>query len=402
MHGQPIGAGQLFQSDVVGDMPDVVVATDVDQVEALRDAWQSAGVENIDSDIDHFLAVVRNSPSVIRPHVVWIRRPAKPDLFGIARLEQFSLRVAIGYRTLARPQLRGIVVTSGGIVGAAGAEDEQLILGELGRPLRTGEADALVLSHLDRAGTLHQVARDRGGLLLRVHGQLVSHRWIAKKPETLEAFLSNRSAKTRQTVQRQNRKLERAYGDGLRLVRFDRADQAGDLARDLETVAARSWQRGVGRGYHSDAAGRALSELALSRGWLRAWLLYLNGRPVAFWSGTTYAGTFATGTPGFDPDYTKDSVGRYTMFRMLEDVFSDERVSRLDLGQGDAEYKQAFGPERIDETDVIVLAKRPRAVALGLLSSGVSIVNRWGRRLVRDSAWGRRLEQAWRRRLGAS
>lgn len=383
----------------MSDLPNVVVATSVDQVEALRDAWQSAGVNNLDSDIDYFLTVVRSSPSVIRPHVVCLRRPGMPDLFGIARLEDFPLRVAIGHRTLARPKLRGIVVTFGGIVGAAGIEEEQLILDELERPLRTGEAEALVLRRLDCTGSQYRAAKGRGRFLLCVHGQVVVHRWTAEKPETLEAFLNNRSAKTRQTLRRQDRRLERDHGDGLRLVRFEHADQSDELARDLETVAVRTYQRGMGVGHRGDAVERALIELGLSRGWLRVWMLYLNGKPAAFWTGTTYAGTFTIGTPGFDPDHGRESVGRYTMFRMLEDVFSDERISRLDLGQGDAEYKEAFDPARTDETDVTLLAKRPRSVALGLLSSAVLLVNGWGRRLVRDSARGRQFEQAWRRRL---
>lgn len=383
----------------MGNLPDVVVATSVDQVEELRDAWQSACASNIDSDIDYFLTVVRNAPWVIKPYVVCIRRPGKPDLFGIARLEEFPLRLSVGYRTLARPRLRGIVLTFGGIVGATGIEDEQLVLDELGRPLRTGEAEALVLRRLEYNGSQYRAAKGGRGPLLRLHGQQVVHRWTAKKPKTLEAFLRTRSAKTRQTIRRQDRRLEHDYGDGLRLVRFEHAGQADELACDLEIVAAKSYQRGLGAGYRSDAVSRALIELGLSRGWLRVWMLYLQGRPVAFWTGTTYAGTFLLGTPGFDPDYRKESVGRYTMFQMLEDVFSDERVTRLDLGQGDAEYKQAFEPARTDETDVIMLAKRPRAVTLGMLSSAMSIVNGWGRRVVRDTTKGRQFEQAWRRRL---
>jgi hypothetical protein len=147
----------------VGDLPDVVVATSVDQVEALRDAWQSACVSNIDSDIDYFLTVVRNAPWVIKPYVVCIRRPGKSDLFGICPAGGLPRRLSLGYRTLARPALRGIVLTFGGIVGAVGVEDEQLVLDGLERPLRTGEAEALALRRLDHAGSQYgqlKVAED--------------------------------------------------------------------------------------------------------------------------------------------------------------------------------------------------------------------------------------------------
>lgn len=376
------------------DRRDVFVATTVAQVEELRDAWQSAGIANIDSDVDYFLAVTREETSVIKPYVVCIRRPGRPDLFGIARLEKFPLQLSLGTRTLARPRLRSIVLTHGGIVGCAGPEDEELILNELERPLHMREAEALVLRQLNTTGTLYGKAKARRGLLLRLHSQPVTHRWTAEKPETIEAFLNNRSAKSRKEVLRRLRSLEREYGNDLQLIRFDSLSQSGDLVRDLETVAAKTYLRRAGRGFHNDAASRTLIMLGLSQGWLRAWLLYLKGTPVAYWTGTIYAGTFSGTTTGYDPDHSHEAVGRYTMFRMLEDLCADESVSRIDLGQGDFEYKQEFNPVRTDETDVVLLAKRPRPVLFGLIRFAVAIVNSNAKRIIRSSTKGRQLERA--------
>ena len=377
----------------------VVVARTVEEVEGLREAWETSRVSDIDSDIDYFLTVVRHAPGVLRPHVVLIRRPGQLALMAVARLERLHVPLSLGYRTVMRPRLRAIVVTFGGLVGTAGADDERLLIDELSRPLETGEADMLLLRNVDVAGTLRDVVVEGVGWLRRSHARPPTRRWVAPVPESLDAFLSGRSAKTRQTLRRQDRKLVREYGDGLWLRRFESPREMTEMCRDMETVASRTYQRGLGAAYSGSPLDLGLIELGLRRRWFRAWMLYLRDRPVAFWSGTTYAGTFATGTPGFDPDYTKDSVGRFTMFRMVEDLCADDDVKRLDFGHGDAEYKAAFGSVERIESDVFVVRRGLRPVTVNLAAATLALVNGWGHRLTKETGWGRRLKRTWRSRM---
>jgi CelD/BcsL family acetyltransferase involved in cellulose biosynthesis len=122
---------------------------------------------------------------------------------------------------------------------------------------------------------------------------------------------------------------------------------------------------------------------------------------VSYWCGTRHSGTFAVGTPGYDPRFASDSVGRYTMMRMVEDLCADPEVHLLDFGQGEAEYKDAFArPDRREE-DLWFFAPRPRAVATGTLLSGLDAVNRGGRAVVRRSEAARRLRRAERSRVAA-
>ena len=377
----------------------VVVARTVDEVESLRKIWETAGVSDLDSDIDYFLTVVRYGSFVVRPHVVLIRHPGRPVLMAIARLEQLVIPLSVGYRTLLRPQLRAIVVTFGGLVGIAGTDDERVLVNELRRPLDTGEADMLVLRKIDAAGTLRDLVIEGVGWFRRSHAQPATRRWVASVPESFDTFLSGRSTKTRQTLRRQDRNLVRKYGEDLRLRRFEYSGEMAELCRDMEAVASKTYQRGLGAAYSGSPLDLGLIELGLRRGWFRTWMLYIRDRPVAFWQGTTYAGTFTTGTPGFDPDHTKDSVGRYTMLRMVEDLCADDDVTRWDFGHGDAEYKAAFGvPERI-ESDVFMLRRGLRPVTVNLVATTLSLVNGWGRSLAEETNWGRQLKRAWRSRM---
>src|SRR5687768_130651 len=88
----------------------VTVARTVDEVEALRPVWERLPVDNMDADIDHFLTVVRHRREVLRPHVIHVERPGRPDMLVVARLEDVPLESTVGYRVVARPRVRALMV----------------------------------------------------------------------------------------------------------------------------------------------------------------------------------------------------------------------------------------------------------------------------------------------------
>ena len=395
--GRPVG--RQAGAAVMPPTEPVVVARSVEEVESLREAWQQSGVSDIDSDLDYFLTVVQNATHVLRPHVVHVPREGSADLLAVARIERIELPLSVGYRKLGALEARAVVVAFGGLAGAESAEDHRILLDCLQEPIRQGEADLLVLRDVDVDGTTAALAADSAPWWRRSHGQTVSTRWLAPVPDSLDEFLGNRSAKTRQTLRRQDRRLVKSYGDRLRLRRYTALEDLEAVCSDMQTVAARTYQHGLGAAFSASPLELALMRVGLAQGWYRVWMLYVDDEPVAFWSGTTFGKTFATGTPGFDPAFTRDSVGRYTMFRMVEDLCLDARVSMLDFGHGEAEYKAAYGEPARQETTVMIAARRWQPIVHLAVVSGVSLLNTTGRKLVARSELARRAKRSWRQHL---
>lgn len=365
----------------------IEVARDVAEVEALRASWQAAEIRNVDSDIDYFLTVVEMSPYALRPHVVRCRRPGRPDQLGIARIEQYELPLRIARHTLAVPRLRAVVVTFGGIVGVDTQDDAAALLDALYEPVRRGEADALVLRdlavHAPVMAAAHHLAAGR-----RVYGMPVQHRWLAERPASLEEFLKQQSYARRKDMRRCLRRLDAGAAGVLHLRRASTPEDGDGLVRDIEQVAAIAYQRRIETGFVGHALTEALVRLGLERGWFRAWVLYLDQRPVAFWAQTKYAGVFGGGSTAYDPSFQRHSVGQYCMLRMIEDIATDDEITLLDLGHGDFDYKQKFMSWTVPEKDAIIVAARPRPVALAGMASVSALVNRWGKAMLsrRDHA----------------
>ncbi len=144
---------------------------------------------------------------------------------------------------------------------------------------------------------------------------------------------------------------------------------------------ARWRERGKSEAFSSDALiafHDEVSALALRRGWLRLFVLRLDGRPAAALYGFRYGDVFYFYQSGFDPALSKDSVGLVTMGLSIESAF-EEGVAEFDLLHGDEAYKfhWAQGARELSRIELYPPGTR------GLLYRGTVGLTRTARRIAR-------------------
>jgi CelD/BcsL family acetyltransferase involved in cellulose biosynthesis len=181
-----------------------------------------------------------------------------------------------------------------------------------------------------------------------------------------EEYLAARSRNFREQVRRRERKLGRAHELSYRLVE----DEAG-LPAAMETLfelhGAR-WEDDASsafdatrRAFHVDFAARALR-----RGWLRLWLLELDGRPAAAWYGFRYGGAEWYYQSGRDPQHESDAVGFVLMAHTVR-AASDDGLRVYRLLRGGEAYKSRFATsDRPVATVAISRGARGRPAAAAL------------------------------------
>jgi glycosyltransferase involved in cell wall biosynthesis/CelD/BcsL family acetyltransferase involved in cellulose biosynthesis len=163
-----------------------------------------------------------------------------------------------------------------------------------------------------------------------------------------EQFLESRSKNFRQQVRKRERRLAREFDLSFRL--------AGDPARlgdDLSTLIRLHRERWAGAAdaftgpreeFHRDFAARALE-----RGWLRLWLLELDGEPRAAWYGFRYGGADSSYQIGRDPAFDRSSLGFVLQVHSIRDCL-DSGIGVYSHLVGDEEYKDrlANDAEQVD------------------------------------------------------
>lgn len=389
-------------SDVaaVGSGPgstEIAVARSVEEVEQLRPVWASLPVRDIDSDIDYYLTVVRTSHRSIGPYVIHLQGEQRRDIIVVARLENWVLPIRLGYFALRSITCRTLVVSFDGFLGARTRKDFDLAAAALRRSLDAADADMVFIGHVPTEGELARAGETVVPWVRRKHGHTVTRRWTTDLPATFEELLGRRSAKTRQSLRHADKQMRKRFGGRLRLRRFDRSDEFEELCSDMTAVAERSYQARLGVSFSGSPMQTALLRLGLEKGWHRTWMVYIDDRPTAFWTGIGYAGSFFVGTPGFDPDYARYSIGRFTMLRMLEDLCADPTIERVDYGQGEAEYKAAFGRAEHWEKDLVISSARLRPLALLTALSLITLLDNAIKRAALRLNWHRQIKTRLRR-----
>ena len=155
--------------------------------------------------------------------------------------------------------------------------------------------------------------------------------------QTWDSLLATLGSSHRANIRRRVKAIGQQFE-----MRFDAVTTDGERRQMLADLAAFHDRRYADRGgssAFSDPAVRAFQEeltrRALDRGWLRMYVLRLNGETAAVMYGFNYGGTFYFYQHGFDDRYKAQSVGLVLMALSV----------RAALGEGAREFDMLWGTE---------------------------------------------------------
>ena len=340
----------------------VRVARSAEEVESLRADWEPLLGDCVHTDPDYTLWSVREEPHVIQPHVLSIERDGRVEGIVVARIANARLPCKLGHTTVYAPTVRALCVMREGWLGRVDAYTAEVILDELLAALDRREADVLLFRQLEQDSVLHRAALARATFATRrQHVARTDVRWQLELQPTVDEYLASVSPSTRKAARRTSSRLEREFASRLSIKVFRDASDLDVLLGDIETVASRTYQRRIGVGFVGHERQRSRLAALAARGWLRGYVLYLDGQPIAFELGELYRNRFDSLAGAYDPDYGQHRVGAYLLMKAIEDLGA-EHVSVFDFGFGDAEYKSKLAHRRLEEGDLVMYARRPRPI----------------------------------------
>jgi CelD/BcsL family acetyltransferase involved in cellulose biosynthesis len=288
-----------------------------------------------------------------------------PDWFLAARrrLEPEAAPVVVVVRA-AGGEVRGVLplVQAGGsrgrglafagsryadLVHPAAREEEEAAVAALAAPAlaeHAGSRCRLDLGRVDSESTWWRELADAWpARLVAIAGPLEALPYAEIAGSTWEDYLGTRSGQFRNQVRRKGRALERDH-----TVALNRASTAAEVPAQIETLFrlhdARWRDRSDETALADPAAREFLAEFAAvaqERGWLRLYSLEADGEAVAAWYGWRLGDRFSYYQAGFDPGWSKYSVGFLMLARTVEAAIA-EGAAEYDLLLGDEAFKARF------------------------------------------------------------
>lgn len=379
------------------------VLRDLEGVKAIRPIWEEMQHNephpNPNSDIDRYLSILKSQKEQMQPYIILFRQKGKPVAIVVARLEKHQLKCKIGYKVVLNPSLRCLTVVYGGVLGNLNENTCAMVIKHLQSVLRIGEADMVFFNQLRTDAPMYRASRTIPTLWCRSHFPVLDAHWKAFLPNSYEEFLHSRSKNTRHNIRRYSKRLVCKYSERLSINCFTEANQIDQLFKDTVEVAEKTYQHGLATAFVDDIKTRRLINFFVDRKWLIAYLLYIDGKPCAFWHGIRYGKTFFTLVTGYDPAYYSDRLGLFLLVKMCEALCLEENVDAIDFGFGDAQYKESFCDVSWMETSSYIFALRPYPVIINMLHSAAAGLSLGLNRLLDKAGFTRWVKRRWRNHL---
>ena len=188
-------------------------------------------------------------------------------------------------------------------------------------------------------------------------------------------YLDSRTKNFKQQLRRRRTALTRAGKLCFRL-----ADE-GTLDRDLDTLFRLHSARWVGRqtDFSDTPFHREFARRAMALGWLRLWVLELDGRSIAAWYGFHVGDVVSYYQAGRDPSLDRLSLGFVLMAHTLQCAM-EEGATDYRFGRGAEAFKYRFASADPSVTTVVL----PRGLLGHATVTGAAVARR-GRRLLRSA-----------------
>lgn len=375
----------------------VRVVRTIKEVEDLRDLWTLWQL-HVDADIDFYLMKLRSGKGCVRPHIIVVYRDGTPQSMLIGRLDDREIELKIGHCRLPSPRGRVLAFLHEGLLGDHSPAICEVLIREILDSLTKDEADFVMLNKVRADSSLYRFARQLPRHLCRdLFPEVYLHCSTKLSSDPCEIY-RRLSRKVRYNLKWEAKKLFQDHSGKVRYICFREPAELECMIKDVELIARTTYQRGLGVGFMDSPELRQRLMLEATNGRLRAYILYVNDRPCAFWLGYTYHGTLYVDCTGYDSSLRKYSPGKFLLTQMLEDSCR-ENLKEIDFGYGEEWYKEHFGNCQWHVVVTYLFAPTLKGVSLHIIRAMTIIVNRMVSWSLRCTGLFPKIKKVWRSHL---
>jgi hypothetical protein len=328
-----------------------------------------------------------------------VYRDGRLDSILVGRLERTRISCALGYLKLFQPKVRVLCFTHGGFLGNQSAENSEFVTREIVKFLSRGKADIARLDYVGTDSSLFESVKSIPGILYRDHFAPTQPHGSLRLPASFEKFVGSLSKKERHNLKRYADRIKADFPGKMRIQSFRQEDHVDDLIRDTEEVARKTYQRGLGVGFHDDPETRHQLRTAAQKGTLRGCILYLGDQPCAYMIGVQYQQVLHGIVMGYDPHYTEYSPGSLVLMHWVQEAFEpngSHSISEIDLGPGDGRHKRAIYNHMWNESLVYIFAPTFKGLLFNFERTATYLIGECARKLLLKTGFLEKIKKVWR------
>jgi CelD/BcsL family acetyltransferase involved in cellulose biosynthesis len=366
------------------------------ELDSVKDHWEK-WQNHPNNDLEQFKLVCQIRQD--GPCVAVIEKENQPHTLLIGRMEATQFAPPIGYFKPFKIPAKVLTVIHQGLLGGLNEEAAEGFVQHLwSMLLASGEADAVVFYKLTEDSPLLKTLQTDSPRWWCEKSLDWNAHWQTVLPDEPGGMLKNMKSKHRSIILKRQRSLESAFPGKVSWRWISGFDDMPAFCAQLEELAARTYQRGLGSGFMDNEEHRKRFELFANRGQLRAQVLEIDGRVRAFDIGIIYNDTFFGSEVAYDPDLSEFTPGTLVMLRMIDELVK-EGVRKVDWGLGDAHYKRQLGSHSWREASIWLFAPTRKGIVLRSLLRLSIMADSTARQVLKKLKLTDRLKATLRKRV---
>ena len=368
--------------------------TNLGELEQIRKVW-SDWPGHRDSDVDFVMHFIRTSPEAIRPHVVVLYRHGVPEAMLLGRLERTKLTFKIGYLKLLQVSARILIFGQGGARGNISDANAAELVRSVQITLAGHEADLALFHQVEAGSPLFHGILSGTRFSRRDHIAAPEPRYTMTLPATAEKLYESFSRSVRHGIRQKTKRLNLQFAGRVRMECIQTPAELERAIPDIEAVASKTYQRGLGVGFVDTPQIRERFHFFARQGWLRVYILYIDDKPCSFLTGTIYRGVYVSDFTGYDPAFRDYSVGSVLEMAIFEHL-CQQGVHEVEFGTGHAEYKRRLSNRQTMEANLHIFAPTVKGVALNSLRTASIFSERFLKKVLDRADLLPVLKKLWR------
>jgi hypothetical protein len=359
---------------------------------------QSQTELEVNSAIEHVISVIENSRKVICPYFIVGYADGKPVGLLLSRIEKMQIHISLGYFNFPLPEITGSVFIFGGLIESNSLDiNEELSLAyisEIRKSFKSMDVDVVQFNCINTESVLYKILKRKPISIFSIYSKTNNHYQFIL-PVSLEEFYSKKSKHHRKNLLYYSKKLEKDF-KSVEFKCFRDEKEINNLLEDVEKIAKKTYQRGIGVGYNRSDITEKRFTLAARNNWLRAYVLYLNSNPVCFQLGFQYKGGYYVQGKGYDPEYRSYRLGTCLFIKMLDDFYKDKNIMLVDFGIGDAEYKDLYGNKQWMECTSLHFRPNLKNILIFIILNSTTALNTFFRNILEKTNMLNKIKKLWR------
>jgi CelD/BcsL family acetyltransferase involved in cellulose biosynthesis len=209
-----------------------------------------------------------------------------------------------------------------------------------------------------------------------------------------DRYLAGFSSKSRSTLKRKARKLADRSGGTLDLRCYRNAEEFERFYADARALSVRTYQEQLLDAGLPDGPEAYQEMLTLARrDQLRAWLLFVDGRPVSYLCAPAEGDTLIYAYLGYDPQFAEYSPGTVLQLEAMRQLMEQKRFRLFDFTEGQGQHKRLFATDGVACIDLLLMRPTVANLLAGYGLNGFDTAVGLAKKVLGGTGLGRRFRR---------